>query len=55
MPVKDLAQTIAAEKIDLGVDQVILEFGQWVHVSFTDNPRHAVLTIDRDGTRQGIA
>lgn len=55
MTPKELAELIVAERVNLGVDQVILEFGQWVHVSFTENPRHAVLTIDSSGTRQGIA
>lgn len=32
-------------------DQLILEFNRWVHISFTDKPRHQVLVIDRDGTR----
>lgn len=32
-------------------DQLILEFGRWVHVSFTDKPRRQVLVIDAKGTR----
>jgi zinc D-Ala-D-Ala carboxypeptidase len=38
---------------DSGVefDQLILEFGRWVHISFSDKPRHQVLEIDRNGTR----
>ncbi len=32
-------------------DQLILEFGRWVHISFAGKPRHHVLVIDRDGTR----
>lgn len=32
-------------------DQLILEFGRWVHISFTDKPRHMVLEIDANGTR----
>jgi hypothetical protein len=55
MPIKELAQLIADKRFDLGVDQVILEFGSWVHVSFTENPRHAILTIDHGGTRTGLA
>ncbi len=50
---KELALLIAENRMDLSVDQVILEFGQWTHVSFTENPRHAVLTIE--GTKTGIA
>ena len=36
---------------DVPYDQLILEFGRWVHISFTDNPRHHALVIDRSGTR----
>jgi hypothetical protein len=32
-------------------DQLILEFGRWVHVSFADKPRREVLVIDAKGTR----
>lgn len=35
----------------IGYDQLILEFGRWVHVSFSDKPRLQVLEIDRNGTR----
>lgn len=39
----------------LEYDQLILEFARggngWVHVSFSDRPRHQALEIDRDGTR----
>lgn len=55
MDVRELAKVIADNRFALSVDQVILEFGAWVHVSFTERPRHAVLTIDADGTRTGLA
>jgi putative chitinase len=32
-------------------DQVIEEFGRWVHISFTDTPRRMALVIDQNGTR----
>jgi zinc D-Ala-D-Ala carboxypeptidase len=32
-------------------DQCILEFGQWVHISFTSSPRKQALIIDHSGTR----
>lgn len=32
-------------------DQLILEFGRWVHISFSDRKRHQALIIDRSGTR----
>lgn len=42
---------------DSGVeyDQLILEFGRWVHISFDATPRHQVLEIDKDGTRPMFA
>ncbi len=36
---------------DVPYDQLILEFGQWVHISFADRPRRLALVIDRSGTR----
>lgn len=32
-------------------DQLILEYGRWVHISFSAKPRHQALIIDRAGTR----
>jgi hypothetical protein len=44
---------VVAALVDSGVeyDQLILEFGRWVHISFADTPRHQALTIDSMGTR----
>lgn len=44
---------VAAALRDSGIeyDQLILEFGRWVHISFAPNPRHMALIIDRAGTR----
>ena len=51
---EQVARAIQASHIPF--DQLILEFGRWVHISFVKtNPRGQVLTIDRNGTRQGIA
>lgn len=36
---------------DIAYDQCILEFNQWVHVSFSDKPRRQALVIDNKGTR----
>jgi len=37
---------------DIEYDQVILEFGRWVHLSFhPENPRNEALIIDTQGTR----
>jgi len=32
-------------------DQLILEFGRWVHISWADAPRRQALIIDKTGTR----
>lgn len=44
------SEVVAALR-DSGVeyDQLILEFGRWVHVSFSDKPRHQALQIDAGG------
>ena len=49
---EQIAKAIANSHIPF--DQLILEYGAWVHVSFTKNPRGQILTIDRAGTRQGL-
>lgn len=49
---EQIAKAIANSHIPF--DQLILEYGAWVHVSFTKNPRGQILTIDRNGTRQGL-
>lgn len=41
----------AIRKSDIPYDQLILEFGQWVHISFASKPRKQALVIDRNGTR----
>ncbi|MDP3909040.1 MAG: D-Ala-D-Ala carboxypeptidase family metallohydrolase [Gemmatimonadales bacterium] len=42
---------LKARMVDFGIDQLILEYGAWVHISFTATPRHMALTIDNKGTR----
>lgn len=58
LSVNDLAKLIADNAVKLGVDQVIKEFnkagGRWVHVSFTDKPRHQILTLTETGYVKGI-
>lgn len=50
---EQIAHAIASSHIPF--DQLILEYGAWVHVSFVKkNPRMQVLTIDRSGTKQGL-
>jgi uncharacterized protein YcbK (DUF882 family) len=40
---------------ELGVDQLIHEFGTWVHLGLSGGaPRHQALTIDKAGTRSGF-
>lgn len=38
-------------KSSLAFDQLIVEFGRWVHCSFTATPRRQALVIDHTGTR----
>ena len=40
---------------DVPYDQLILEFGRWVHISFSALPRRHALVIDRSGTRPLMA
>lgn len=47
---RDIVAAIKASHIEY--DQLILEFGRWVHISFTkSNNRKEALIIDRLGTR----
>lgn len=40
----------------LGIDQLIHEYGTWVHLGLTGGaPRHQAMTIDNKGTRHGFA
>ena len=34
---------------DVPYDQLILEFGRWVHISFATQPRRTAFAIDRNG------
>lgn len=40
---------------DVPYDQLILEFGRWVHISFSLHPRRQALVIDTQGTRPWMA
>lgn len=44
---------VATALRDSGIeyDQLLLEFGRWVHISFSAAPRHQALVIDKAGTR----
>jgi hypothetical protein len=54
----DVAEFLADRLDQFQIDQLILEFGHWVHISFAAMPRHMALSIDRNGdqprTRPGI-
>jgi len=41
----DLAELIELNREEIGFDQMILEFGRWVHISFVLPPRNQILTI----------
>lgn len=50
-----LARTI--QELDLPLDQLIHEFGSWVHVAIPawgSPARQQLLTIDKSGTREGL-
>lgn len=51
---REIALFLADKLGQLGIDQLILEFDRWVHSSFTSLPRHSLLTIDHEGTHQGV-
>lgn len=51
--VSKICQTIMDSTISY--DQIIREYDSWVHISFSPEMRHANLTIDSEGTRNGIA
>lgn len=48
----EVARAIAAS--GLAFDQLIHEYGRWVHISFDPQRRMQQLTIDRMGTRPGL-
>lgn len=41
----------AIKRSGIAYDQLIIEFGRWVHISFADKPRKQALVIDNQGTR----
>lgn len=47
-----VAERIA--RAGLAVDQLIHEYGRWVHISFDPKRRGQLLTIDVQGTRSGL-
>ena len=55
MGVRQMCELVAAS--DIPFDQIIQEYGAWMHISFAQDrePRGSILTIDRQGTRGGLA
>lgn len=53
MTPKEVCQRIIESGIDY--DQIIHEFGSWCHFSIDPRNRKMALTIDRNGTRVGLA
>jgi hypothetical protein len=49
----EICRAIAAS--DISFDQLIHEFRAWVHIAWAPLPRRQVLTIDKAGTRAGLA
>ena len=50
------AQVMAAlVESDIQFDQCLLEFGRWIHISFSDRNRRQALVIDSQGSRSYTA
>lgn len=51
----EIALRLASRRDEIGFDQLIHEFGRWVHVGFRlKDPRGELLTVDTRGTRAGL-
>lgn len=52
---RDICQALHPHLRQLQIDQLIMEFDQWVHLGLASGtPRHMALTIDSRGTRTGF-
>lgn len=49
-----ICRQLEEQMAELGIDQLIHEFGAWVHLGLSDEPRHMAMTIDHAGTRHGF-
>lgn len=51
-----IARALEPKMAEFGIDQLIFEFGRWVHVSFSDAPRNRALSIwtGSGGYKDGI-
>ena len=47
---RETALKIAPLVKELGIDQLIFEFGRWVHIGLAEYPRHQVLTAKFEGS-----
>ena len=50
-PPEMIVRAIMRSTRPIPYDQLIVEYGRWVHISFSREPRHQALVIDHDGTR----
>jgi zinc D-Ala-D-Ala carboxypeptidase len=51
-----ICKVLQPHLVELDVDQLIWEFGSWVHLGLAiGSARHMALTIDNGGTRTGFA
>ena len=51
----EICQALESKLAEFDVDQLIMEYGTWVHLGLRDSkPRHQCLTIDRRGARSGF-
>ena len=51
-----ICHALSPHMAELGIDQLIHEFGSWVHLGLSAGaPRMMALTIDQGGTRNGFA
>jgi zinc D-Ala-D-Ala carboxypeptidase len=52
----EICHALTPHMAALGIDQLIHEFGAWVHLGLSNGPpRMMALTIDNSGTRHGFA
>ena len=49
-PPEMIVRAIMRSTRPIPYDQLIVEFGNWVHISFSREPRHQALVIDHSGT-----
>lgn len=54
-PPRKVAERLLDYASTIKFDQLILEFDRWVHCSWSSKPRGQVLTINHQGTKNGLA